>query len=323
MDDAIDQAICERFKNAQRVLIMSHIRPDGDAIGSVVGLGLALQQAGKIVRMVLADGVPSNFRYLVGSNQIIRKPDGNFDLVIVVDCSDPERVGGSMSGYKPDINIDHHITNLKYATLNLVEPEAVATAAVLTRHFPGWGLTITPEVANALLTGLVSDTLGFRTANTTPHSLRQAADLMEQGAVLSELYQRALVGRSFEAVRYWGAGLARVQREDRLIWTSLTLADRVAVNYPGNDDADLVNVLSAIDGADLMVIFVEQKGGYVKVSWRAQPGFDVSTIALGFGGGGHAAAAGAEINGSLEDVQEQVLRATRSLLKNGIKGKPL
>jgi len=189
MDDAINKAICVRFNTAQRILIMSHIRPDGDAIGSVLGLGLALQQAGKIVRMALADGVPSNFRYLVGSDQIVRKPDGSFDLVVVVDCSDPERVGGSLNGHKPDINIDHHITNLNYATLNLVDPEAVATAAVLTRHLPDWGLSITPEVANALLTGLVSDTLGFRTANTTPYSLRQAADLMEQGAALSDLYQ--------------------------------------------------------------------------------------------------------------------------------------
>jgi len=115
----------------------------------------------------------------------------------------------------------------------------------------------------------------------------------------------------------------RLQREERLIWTSLTLADRAAVKYPGNDDADLVNVLSAIDDADLMVIFIEQKGGDVKVSWRAQPGFDVSKIALSFGGGGHAAAAGADINGSLEDVQERVLRATRILLQNGIKGKPV
>jgi phosphoesterase RecJ-like protein len=204
-----------------------------------------------------------------------------------------------------------------------VEPEAVATAAVLTEHLPGWGLTITPEVANALLTGLVSDTLGFRTANTTPHSLRLAAELMEQGAVLSELYQRALVGRSFEAAHYWGAGLMRMQREDRLIWTSLMLIDRAAVNYPGNDDADLVNVLSAIENADIMVIFVEQKGGNVKVSWRAQPGFDVSKVALGFGGGGHAAAAGADINGSLEDVQVKVLQATRSLLKNGFSVKPV
>jgi phosphoesterase RecJ-like protein len=317
MDNTLNLAISQRFKTAENILVVSHIRPDGDAIGSMLALGLALQQSGKNVQMVLADGVPANFRYLPGSNRISRKPSGEFDLVAVVDCSDRERVGCALNGHQPGINIDHHITNLFYATINLVEPEAVATSSILAEHLPAWGYSITPDIATALLTGLVSDTLGFRTSNMTPQSLRQAADLMEQGANLPDLYYRALVGRSFQAARYWGAGLSRLQREDRLIWTSLTLADREVMQYPGNDDADLVNVLSAIEDADIAIIFVEQKGGYVKISWRSQPGFDVSRIAFSFGGGGHAAASGAEINGSLEEVQVKVLQATRSLLNNG------
>lgn len=316
MINDLDLAIRQRFNSAQRILIVSHVRPDGDAVGSVLGLGLALQQSGKTVQMVLADGVPSNFKHLPGSNLIKRQSEGEFDLIAVVDCSDRERIGGALNGCLPDLNVDHHITNLNYAKLNLVEPEAVATSSILTQHLQEWGYAITPEIATALMTGLVSDTLGFRTANITPQSLRQAASLMEHGADLPELYQRALLRRSFEAARYWGAGLSRLQRDERLIWTSLTLADREAMNYPGNDDADLVNVLSAIDEADIAVIFVEQKGGTVKISWRSQPGFDVSQIALSFGGGGHVAASGADVNGSLEDIQNTVLQATRSVLKN-------
>lgn len=314
----LDQAIRQRFSLAQQVLIVSHVRPDGDAVGSMLALGLALQQSGKTVQMVLADGVPSNFRHLPGSSLIKHHSEGEFDLVVVVDCSDRERVGKALNGFMPDLNIDHHITNLNFARLNLVEPEAVATSSILTQHLPEWGFMITPEIATALMTGLVSDTLGFRTSNITPQSLRQAANLMEDGADLPELYQRALIRRPFEAARYWGAGLSRLQRENRLIWTSLTLADREAMNYPGNDDADLVNILSAIDDTDIAVIFVEQKGGSVKISWRSLPGFDVSQIALSFGGGGHAAAAGADIKGSLADIQERVLQATRAMLKNKI-----
>jgi phosphoesterase RecJ-like protein len=203
-----------------------------------------------------------------------------------------------------------------------------------------WGFGYNKAVAEALLTGIVTDTIGFRTSNVTPDALHLSAMLMEYGANLPMLYTRALVSKTFEAARYWGLGLGKLQQETVraaqasqengdtarvLSWTTLTLADRQEAGYPGNDDADLVNMLSAVEG-DVAVIFVEQKNGHVKVSWRAQPGIDVSQIALQFGGGGHAAAAGADIPGSLEQIQAQVLGATRALLARQLsdndKGKP-
>lgn len=307
-------AIRQMLNQAQRILIVSHVRPDGDAVGSVLGLGLALQALGKEVQMVLADGVPASFRHLPGSEQIVRQKTGEHDLNVVVDCADLQRTGKALSSLLPDLNIDHHVTNLGFARVNLVDPNAVATTSILCDHMPRWGLSITQPVAEALLTGLVADTLGFRTSNVTSHALRQAAKLMEMGANLPQLYHQALVRRSFSAARYWGRGLDKLQREGRLAWTTLTLEDRIAAGYTGNDDADLVNILSTIDEVDITVIFVEQKGGRVKVSWRAEPGFDVSKVALEFGGGGHPAAAGADITGSLEIVIERVLNATRNVL---------
>jgi phosphoesterase RecJ-like protein len=166
-----------------------------------------------------------------------------------------------------------------------------------------------------LLTGLVTDTLGFRTSNMTPHALRTAAGLMESGADLPELYRLALVSRSYPATRLWGAGLSRLKREGRLVWTTLSLADRKITDYPGRDDADLISVLASIQEADIAMIFQEQANRRVKVSWRAQPGIDVSQIAVRFGGGGHPAASGAELEGDLESVQETILAATRPLLE--------
>lgn len=318
MSDAVVLAVGQKLKEAQKILVVSHIRPDGDAVGSLLGLGLALREAGKNVQMVLADGVPGSLRHLTDSKTIVKTPHGPFDLICVLDCSDLIRTGGVLTGLtNPDINIDHHITNLNFASLNLVEAGAVSTSAILARYLPEWGFEMTNAVASALLTGMISDTLGFRTANMNPEALRLAANLMECGANLSELYGLALVRRSYPAAQYWGAGLSRLQRRGRLVWTSLTLADREAVDYPGNDDADLVNVLSAITEADVAIIFVEQKAKKVKVSWRASPGFDVSRLALSFGGGGHAAAAGAEIAGTLAEVQEQVIDATVKVLENG------
>ncbi|MFC1996880.1 bifunctional oligoribonuclease/PAP phosphatase NrnA, partial [Chloroflexota bacterium] len=137
-------------------------------------------------------------------------------------------------------------------------------------------------------------------------------DLYETGANLPTLYTKALYTRSYWAARYWGAGLSALQLKDRILWTHLTLEDRLSANYPGRDDADLINILQTIDDADIFVIFVEQSVDHVKVSWRARPGFDVSQIALKFGGGGHKPAAGAEIQGSITEVIDKVLIATRS-----------
>lgn len=330
MNEALIQSIRQRLESAQRILVVSHVRPDGDAVGSLLGLGLALQSTGKDVQMVLSDRVPLSFRHLSGANQVRTRPEGKFDLVAVVDCSDLQRTGdalkevlctgdnGSSGNGIPDINIDHHITNLNFASINLVETGAVATSEILAKILPELGLSLTDPVASALLTGIITDTLGFRTSNMTPEVLRVAAKLMDTGADLADLYRNALLGRSFEAARYWGKGLSNLQREGPLVWTTLSLEDRRQAGYPGRDDADLINIVSSIDDADIALVFVEQNPDLVKVSWRAQPGFDVSQIALSFGGGGHKAASGAELQGSLEEVKKKVLEATRTLLYSSL-----
>ncbi len=247
---------------------------------------------------------------------LIRHGEGEFDLIVSVDCSDLDRIGAALDGYHaPDIVIDHHVTTEDFGTLNLVEPQAVATASVLTDHMPEWGLKITAPIAANLITGLVTDTLGFRTSNTTPAVLRQVAHLMEIGADLSQLYYRSMVRRTFVEAKYWGAGLSSLQRENGIVWATLTLADRKASGYNGKDDADLINIVSSIDDADIAIMFVEQSSNRTKISWRGlKPHVDVSQISLQFDGGGHKAASGAELSGSLAEVQERVLAATRKIL---------
>jgi phosphoesterase RecJ-like protein len=321
-NSSIHAAIREQLQSAERIVIFSHIRPDGDAIGSLLALGLGLHQAGKQVQMILKDGVPPGFHFLKGSDQILRAPTAPADLFIVVDVSDLSRIGEGFDLGQPDIQVDHHITNLNFAKINLVDPEAVATAAILAESMPKWGLAISLPVAEALLTGIVTDTIGFRTSNMTPQALRIAASLMEAGANLPDLYDRSLAQRSFEAARYWGKGLSSLQRDGRLIWATLSRDDRRAVGYNGNDDADLTHILSSVIEGDISVLFIEQNDHQVKVSWRARPGWDVSKIAVRFGGGGHPAAAGADIEGSLEDVQQQVLEETKKVLLETKTGNP-
>ncbi|MBC7875724.1 MAG: DHH family phosphoesterase [Anaerolineales bacterium] len=301
---------------AKKIVIVSHVRPDGDAIGSLLGLGLALRDADKSVQMILADGVPSSFKYLEGSELIKKEPKGDHDTFITVDCADFKRVGKAFENFgQPDINIDHHKTNEKFGKLNLIEAEEVATAAILTTYLPAWGMKITKPIAAALLTGIITDTLGFRTSNTTPEALRQSATLMETGVDMPEIYMRALVRKTFPAARYWGAGLSNMQSKNGIVWGTLTVADRKAAGYGGNDDADLINMISSIDGNKVGMVFVEQNDNHVKISWRAlEAGVDVSQVAKHFKGGGHAAAAGADIEGGLSEVQTEVLKKTREML---------
>jgi len=316
METETTGVIKSRLENAQKIVIASHVRPDGDAIGSLLGLGLALKNAGKAVQMVLVDGVPSSFKYLEGSELIVKEPQGEHDTFITVDSADFKRVGKFFENFgQPDINIDHHKTNEKFGKFNLIEAEEVATAAILANHLPFWGYEITKPIASALLTGIVTDTLGFRTSNTNPSALQVCAKLMETGADLSDLYMRSLVRKTFPAAKYWGAGLSSMEQKDGIVWSTLTLEDRKRAGYGGNDDADLINMVSAIDGNKIGMIFVEQSDNHVKISWRAlENGFDVSKVAKHFNGGGHAAAAGADIPGGLNEVQPLVLRTTRELL---------
>ncbi len=318
MTTPLHKTIRSLFQNANSVLIASHIRPDGDALGSIFGLGNALLQAGKKVYMALSDGVPSNFHYLHAANLVKRSvpKDQKFDLTISLDISDLERSGGIFGEREIILNIDHHITNTLFGKYNLNDPDSVATCALIAENLENWGLSINAETASLLMTGLITDTIGFRTSNMSSKAMRIAADLIDKGANLSEIYQQALTNKNFDQLVYWGYALKKIQRKDRLAWTTLTLRDRQEAGYNGNDDADLNSILSSIIDYDITVLFVEQKNGHVKVSWRGKSGFNVSDLAQSFGGGGHPAASGADIEGSLENVQMAVIDKTLKLMED-------
>jgi phosphoesterase RecJ-like protein len=306
-----------------RVLAITHVNPDGDAIGSLLGFGLALRALGKAVVFACSDPLPDMFTFLPGFAEVTMTPHGPFDLVVVLDVSDPPRMGSIGAGLArpPDILFDHHITNIGFARVNFIDVSAASTAELVTELLPGLGLSLNETVAQCLLTGLVTDTLGFRTSSTTTKTLATAQDLMAAGAVLYTVYDQSLFRRSYSAVRMWAEGLARMQLKHRIVWARLPLDTRQASGYQGLGDADLINVLTSIREADVAVIFVERPDGRIKVSWRSVPGIDVASVALMFGGGGHAAASGAEVAGTLDEVETRVLAATRALVKPG-QGEP-
>ncbi|MBN1179178.1 MAG: bifunctional oligoribonuclease/PAP phosphatase NrnA [Anaerolineae bacterium] len=289
---------------------MSHMAPDGDAIGSLLSLGHVMRALGKQVRMACQDPLPQRFDYLPGFHDVVRgAPAGPFDLLVSLDCSDTERMGTvftALDDLPPILNIDHHVTNLQFGAVNLVDVEAVSTTHVLYHLINHIGVRIDPGIAACLLTGLVTDTRGFRTFNVTPEVLLIAVELMRAGASLAMITQNGLDRRSPETLRLWGVGFARLKVGDGLVWSSIPLA---AQQHPNGDDSTsgLTNTLIGVEGALMAALFVERKDGRVEVGLRAIPGFDVAQIALSLGGGGHTLASGCLVPGPFESAQARVV----------------
>jgi phosphoesterase RecJ-like protein len=312
---ALKQA-SQLIRAAHQPLLVCHISPDGDAVGSLTGLGWALRQMDQQPILACADHIPSQFNYIPGAETIVQEVGQPFDLVISVDCADLGRLGRFSQlpefGQRPLVNVDHHVTNPGFGTVNLVDPEASSSAEIVLRLLDAIQVTLSTEAATCLLAGIVSDTRGFRTETTTVEVVEAALRLMKAGVSLPTVAHHALDRRPTAAVLLWGAALAQLHIEDHVIWTGISQAMRRAAGYAGNGDAKLANFLVTADDADAIAVFTECDDGRVEVSLRAIPGFDVTPVAIQFGGGGHALAAGCTILGSLEKVQAGVVAALRA-----------
>ncbi len=319
--------ITDRLNQANDIALFAHIRPDGDTVGSVLGLGTALKEAGKKVQFVSQDKIPDNMSFLFEDfgikNPFISVPQ-SFDCAVVMDVSDRKRSGSWWEAHPdriPDICIDHHATNAGFAVYNWIEPRNPATAAIAAELIPDLGLNISKFAASALLSGIITDTIGFSTSNMNADILCTAGKLIEKGADIFKIQYKLIKEKTYAKDRYWGCGLQKIQRRGRIIWTDLTIEDRKISEYPVTDDADLINELSATEGFDVAIIFIEQDPNCTKISWRGKPGTDVSRIAAVFGGGGHVAAAGATVDASLNDAVEKVLSTTEKMIKTDYIGK--
>ena len=303
--------------SARHVCVMSHHNPDGDALGSMLGLTLALQAAGITATAALADEIAPRFDSLPGRASIAATIPPSADVLVAVDAADFARLGKLGARISEvHLNIDHHLSNTRYGKLNLIDTSSAATAQYLAELLPVFKLELTTVVATCLLAGIVTDTLGFRTANTTPATLSISQQLIAAGAPLADVYDRTLHRRSLAALRLWGDSIKLIEQRDGLVHTSVTLASKAAHGYGGTGDGDVVTLLTALENIDIAIVFVEHKGQEIKVSWRANTGFNVANVAAIFGGGGHAAAAGANLqNTTLAEARTLVLARTSAALR--------
>ena len=305
-----------------RYLIVAHVAPDGDAIGSLLGLALPLRGLGKRVTAAVDDGVPPDLRFIPGSDTVLSKLDsGQFDLLITVDSSDLERIGQvgafGMARSRRCVNLDHHPTNTRFGDIHLVAPEAVAAVQIVYDLLARMNIELGPDVALALLTGLVTDTQGFRISATNSRTLAIAQDLMQRGAPLAEIMAKTLNSRSFAEVALWRRVLPSVKLEAGLIFATIRQSDIRGAGMRKMSDGGLVSYLVNVKQAKVSVVFKELPERLVEVAFRAKPGYDVASLALGLGGGGHTLASGCTLSGSLDEARERVLPLARQVIAEG------
>jgi phosphoesterase RecJ-like protein len=302
---------------AQSIYIACHIIPDGDAIGALLGLGLALRHLGKHCTMACADPVPSKFSFLPGAREIAPHPPTTEEVIVTVDSSDIERLGSlydeATFRSRPVINIDHHVTNILFGTVNLVQflPSTAEIVYALIRRL---GVPLDKDIASALLTGLVTDTRCFRTGNVTTKQLRTAIVWMKAGASLTDITELVFNREPISRICLWGQALARVQTRGRIIWTEVQRDMIRECNASPNEGNGLVSFLASATGVDVAIVLREMDDGRIEASMRAGPGWDVSQVALQLGGGGHPRAAGCTMAGEMSTVRERLLSEIEAAL---------
>jgi len=312
----MDQAK-HRLLAANSIYVVCHIMPDGDAVGSLLAMGGGLQRLGKSCTLACADPIPAKLAFLPAARQVVRHPPAGEEVIVTVDVSDIERLGSTYDARafrsRPVINIDHHVTNTQFGTVNLIA-ELPSTSEVVLGLIRRLGVALDADIASALLMGLITDTRCFRTGNVTARQLRTAVTLIGSGASLTDLTAQVFDREPLSTVRLWGQALAAIQTRGKVIWTEIDQEMMKRCEARPSDADGLSSFLASTLGIDAALVFREQDDGRIEVSMRAGPGWDLSGVALELGGGGHPRAAGCTAKGPMDAARARVLTAVESAL---------
>ncbi len=315
-------AIQRLLTPAQKIKIITHVYPDGDAIGSLTALGNGLRQLGKEVELACDHPSPDHLAFLPLADEIVAKGGGarRADLIVAVDCGDAERMGRSYSAMNeplpPIINIDHHRTNTYFGAANLVVPTATSAAEIIYRLLPALGGKITEPIAISLLAGIVTDTLAFRTSNVTADALQIAGELIAAGANLHQITEQALIIKPLTIIKLYQIGLNNMRFEDGFLWTTINLKEQKSIGFVPASGVGLVSMLGNVKEAAMGCALMELEGDRVTVSLRSRVPWDVSTLATELGGGGHQQAAGCNLRLPLHEAERlMVARAKEEIAR--------
>ena len=314
--------IADVLRAYRRFAVISHIRPDGDAIGCTLAMGLCLRQMGKDVQMWNDDGCVERFHFLPGSDLVTQPPaePQEFDVAIMLDTAVKDRGGRSMRAVKSAklwINLDHHISNPRYGDLNFIDATSPATGQILFELFRAGDLPLTYAMADSLFVAISTDTGSFQYPNTTARTYEIGAELVRAGVNVGKLSQQMYESHPRRRIELLKAMLnvLRFTSENRVASFALPLATVRELGTIPDDTEGLIDHIRSIDSVIVAAFFEELEGGLVRVSLRSKDrSADVCEIATAFGGGGHTLAAGLRTRGSLAEVQEKILQAIHDKL---------
>ena len=312
----LDDILIE-LKNAKTIVVLTHESPDGDAISSSLSVYHALQQYGKNVDVVIPEHA-KDFDFLPGADKILNTgKEEAYDLAISVDCTDLKRLAGGKEFFetaKKTIEIDHHSVNAMFADYNYVDPVSPSCCQVLIAMFEYYGVEITKEIANCILTGMITDTGGFQWGGVTPETFEFAAELIRKGAKIKEICRKALRNKTKAHCKLERLVYDRLEfyEDDKIAISYITIEDNQNTGAKLGDEEGLTEMLRDIEGVEVAVLLKEKEGknGY-KASLRSHETINVSEICLLLGGGGHPGAAGCFIPGTLEQAKTKILDAIK------------
>jgi phosphoesterase RecJ-like protein len=309
------EQIGQALRAHQTFAVLSHVRPDGDALGSQLALGLSLRQLGKDVRIWNEEGMLEKYRFLPNADLLTKPPTEpqDVDVVVALDTAIQNRLGTTVASIKSAklwINIDHHPSNPGYGDLVYINPNAPATGEILFELIKDQKLPIDRAIAENLFVAISTDTGSFQYPNTTARTFEIAAELVRAGidvGRVSQLIYENYPRRRVELLRDL-LGTMRFDANDRIASFKLSLASAKKLGVLPEDNEGLIDHLRAIRGVIVAIFFEELSDGKVRVSMRSKSKkVNVCAICEKFGGGGHVLAAGARVRGTLEEVEKKIL----------------
>jgi len=323
MKPRIIQRILDGIRESQTICVVGHVRPDGDCIGSQLGLALALQNQDKKVVCWNQDPLPAKLAFL-DTRKIYQPPRAGrkFDCVIATDCASFERLGKAgkqIQNRKLFINIDHHASNTRYADLNWVSAKQPSTGELIFRLLESANWAVTPPIADCLFAAVSTDTGSFQYPTTRPATFNVASKLVERGADLAKVCHEVYQSYPLSRVRLLKHvyNHFHLTHEDRTAYFWLKPADYARTGARPDDSEGLIDHLRAIQPVVVACLFEEIDPGLIRISLRSKSErVDVNLIATKFGGGGHSAAAGARVPGKPLSIQRQVLAAVKKALNS-------
>ena len=322
--DSRYDSVVEEIKRGNRFLVISHTSPEGDAVGSTIGLSLALRAIGKEVTSFLEDPVPEVFRFLPGADAVtdtLGSGEG-YDAVFAVDCGDKKRLGkqfNALDGWKTIINIDHHRTNDQYGDINVVDPDACAAGEMIFDLVQAASIEMTKGIAENLYVAIHTDTGSFRYSATSPEAFRKAGALVECGVDPWEISQQVYESYPLERLQLLSRVLGTLDRSDGGEITSMVVTRKTMEEFNATGELleGFINFARSIKGVKVAIIFKEIEADNYRVSFRSKGAIDVASVAHSFGGGGHINAAGCSVEGPLDEVRAKVMSSTAAAVKGG------